>query len=274
MKGFDSYLMRPEVLFIRGLLAVATDSIGSVTNDQTRHKIMEALLFFSGSRIDSKGREHKSQEELLTDAIIDINYAERLLALFFENHIIRNAEPSMQKRLKAAVKLAREESSPNLLEDLLKTLNIEAIIRDIYVSKRRRKEAMDNIDGLKRATTATGNKTALGYFQSLNDAETKYETNKKDQQRKMAASLIIGSIPSVKGLEFDHVVLPYLERGEFPSPNGSEQEEQNLFYVGMTRARRFLTLFASQENPSGFIQKMGYKPSATIEKPEQARSLG
>src|SRR5690606_21277719 len=69
MAGFDSYLMRPEVLFVRGLLAVATDSLGSVADPRTREQVMRALVFFSGSRIEVEGREHESQEALLNDAI-------------------------------------------------------------------------------------------------------------------------------------------------------------------------------------------------------------
>lgn len=255
MSGFDSYLLRPEVLFVRGILAVATDDIGSVEDDQTRQKVMEALFFFSGSKIDVRGREHESQEALLADAIRSVKDAPHFLVHFFDNQVIRTAEPSMQRRLKAAVNIARERSGPNLLNDLLEALNIESIIKESYVSKQRRKDALGNIQGLKLA--ATRFKTASDYFKSLNAAE------KKQSQLKKTDCLLIGSIASVKGLEFQHVVLPYLEQGHFPAPAGSDKEEQNLFYVGMTRSSRFLTMFVSTEKPSYYVQKMGYKPSAT-----------
>ncbi|PWC28401.1 ATP-dependent helicase [Teichococcus aestuarii] len=49
-----------------------------------------------------------------------------------------------------------------------------------------------------------------------------------------------------KGLEFDHVLMPGLEDGVFPSyraeAQGSLAEERRLFYVGLTRARRSLWL--------------------------------
>ena len=150
----------------------------------------------------------------------------------------------MKRRLETAVKIAREQSGPTLLGHLLDALNIESIVQDVYVSKQRRQDALSNIEGLKLA--AKHFDTAGDYFQSLNDAEQK--------QRKLEkASLVIASVASVKGLEFDHVVLPYLAQGEFPAPTASGREEQNLFYVAMTRSRRFLTMLASTENPSSFI---------------------
>ncbi len=254
MKGLDSYLMRPEVLFVRGLLAVAADNIASVADDQTREKVMKALFFFSGSKIDVKGREHESQEALLSDAIRSVKEAPGFLTHFFENQVLRTAEPGMNRRLKAAVKVAREQAGPTLLAQLLAALDIESIVKEVYVSRQRRQDALGNIEGLKRAATKFD--TARDYFQSLNDAE------QKQRQSKKTASLVIANIASVKGLEFDHVVLPNLAQGEFPMPTASNKEEQNLFYVGMTRARRFLTLLASTEKPSGFVHKAGYTLSA------------
>lgn len=256
MRGFDSYLARPEVLFVRGLLAVATDNIASVADDQTREKVMEALVFFSGSKIEVTGREHETQEALLADAIRSVKDAPGFLTHFFENQVLRTAEPDMKRRLEAAVKIAREQSGPDLLAQLLGALGVDRIIREVYVSKQRRKDAAGNIEGLKLAARKFD--TARDYFQSLNDAE------QKQRQSKRTASLTIASIPSVKGLEFDHVVLPHLSQGEFPAPTASGKEEQNLFYVGMTRAKRYLTMLVDAENTSSFVQKMGYQPSAAV----------
>ncbi|OUL98033.1 3'-5' exonuclease [Variovorax sp. JS1663] len=254
MAGFDSYLTRPEVLFVRGLLAVATDSIGSVADDRTREKVMEALFFFSGSRIEVKGREHESQEALLADAIRSVTAAPGFLTHFFENQVLRTAEPTMRRRLEVSVKIAREQSGPDLLRHILQALNMEALVKEVYVSRQRRQDALGNLEGLRRAAMKFN--TALDYFHSLNDAE------QKQRQLKKTASLVIASVVSVKGLEFDHVVMPYLAHGEFPAPTASDREEQNMFYVGITRARRFLTMFASTDRPSRFVQKMGYTSSA------------
>jgi len=251
MSGLDSYLMRPEVLFIRGVLAVATDDLGSVSDEHTREKVMQALFFFSGSKIDVKGREHETQEALLADAIRSVKDNPNFLVHFFNNQILRTAAPSMKLRLERAVKLAQEKKGPDLLAGLLDALKVQSIVNEVYVSKQRRMDALGNLEGLQRA--ATRFETASDYFQSLNDAE------KKQRNQKKTANLLIASIANVKGLEFDHVVLPYLAQGEFPAPSAPDTEERNLFYVGITRARRFLTMFASTDAPSALVTKMGYK---------------
>ncbi len=88
VSGFESYLLRPEVLLVRGLLAVATDNFDSVTEPRTREKLMRALVFFCGARIVVKGREHESQHELLADAIRSVTDNPLFLESFFTNQIV------------------------------------------------------------------------------------------------------------------------------------------------------------------------------------------
>jgi DNA helicase-2/ATP-dependent DNA helicase PcrA len=68
-----------------------------------------------------------------------------------------------------------------------------------------------------------------------------------------------------KGLEFDAVFLPKLEHREVPWKRargaGEIAEERRLLYVGMTRARRWLTLTWSGK-PSRFLEEMGIGTAA------------
>jgi DNA helicase-2/ATP-dependent DNA helicase PcrA len=63
-----------------------------------------------------------------------------------------------------------------------------------------------------------------------------------------------------KGLEFDAVFLPRVEERELPwrlAKSGAElDEERRLFYVGMTRARRHLTITWAGK-PSRFLEEVG-----------------
>jgi DNA helicase-2/ATP-dependent DNA helicase PcrA len=58
-----------------------------------------------------------------------------------------------------------------------------------------------------------------------------------------------------KGLEFDAVFLPRLDEGELPIRRGDVDEERRLFYVGITRARRYLCITWSGK-PSRFLREV------------------
>jgi len=59
-----------------------------------------------------------------------------------------------------------------------------------------------------------------------------------------------------KGLEWEAVFLPRLEPGELPIRRGDVDEERRLLYVGLTRARRHLTVTWSGP-PSCFLAELG-----------------
>jgi DNA helicase-2/ATP-dependent DNA helicase PcrA len=259
-RGFESYVLRPEVLFIRGLLAVATDDLRSVTVERTRALVMRALVFFAESHIQVEGREHESQQDLLDDAVRSVTEAPSFLTHFFDNQVLRNAPGQTRQRLKAAVALIRGHVGPGLLQALLKTLQIHALMHNVLTSQQRRHEAELNLTWLAQAAERFA--TPALFFQHLNSIEEKQQAQPRGKSAatpKTAppASLLLASITSVKGLEFDAVVLPYLAQGEFPAPHAEADEERNTFYVGITRARQRLCLLAQAERPSEFMRKMG-----------------
>ena len=259
--GFDSYLLRPEVLLVRALLAVATDNFDSITEPPTRAKLMQALVFFCGSRIAVAGREEESQAALLADAIRSVNENPLFLQHFFDHQILKNSPPAMQKRLANALRVAREPAAPDTLARLLQALDMEPTTRAVVAARQRRQDVRASLAGLCRAAERFA--SAHAYFLHLNFAE------QQQRQLKNSASLVLASIAHVKGLEFAQVVIPYLERGVFPAPStGAEAEagadanaEHNLLYVGMTRARTQLTLLAHRQRPSSLLAALGYTPA-------------
>lgn len=65
-----------------------------------------------------------------------------------------------------------------------------------------------------------------------------------ESQRQSENSIYVGTIHSVKGLEFDNVVLFGVNDSSFKLEN---EDALNLFYVGITRAKKHLTVFRYYE---------------------------
>ena len=97
-------------------------------------------------------------------------------------------------------------------------------------------------------------------------------------------AVILSTIHSSKGLEYDCVYMVDVYDGRFPSsrPNifsrskdnaDGEQEERRLFYVGITRAKNKLSLFAIKGRESTFIDQLfpEYKLLREKEKEDKRR---
>ncbi|MPZ69734.1 MAG: AAA family ATPase [Actinobacteria bacterium] len=73
-----------------------------------------------------------------------------------------------------------------------------------------------------------------------------------------------------KGLEFEAVFLPRLNEGDLPYKRSKTDdaiaEERRLLYVGMTRAKRYLSLSWTtiKEDPSRFLDEMGLTASVRV----------
>ncbi|MBV8562000.1 MAG: ATP-dependent DNA helicase UvrD2 [Actinobacteria bacterium] len=72
-----------------------------------------------------------------------------------------------------------------------------------------------------------------------------------------------------KGLEWEAVLLPHVEEGELPVRRGDVDEERRLFYVGLTRAKRYLLVTWSGK-PSRFLEEAGLavRPAAGASVPK------
>jgi DNA helicase II / ATP-dependent DNA helicase PcrA len=64
-----------------------------------------------------------------------------------------------------------------------------------------------------------------------------------------------------KGLEFEAVFVTRVEEKELPLRRCDEAEERRLFYVGLTRARRYLSVTWTGK-PSRFLKELGLAPTA------------
>ncbi|HEX4521026.1 MAG TPA: ATP-dependent DNA helicase UvrD2 [Gaiellaceae bacterium] len=98
--------------------------------------------------------------------------------------------------------------------------------------------------------------------------------NRFDPGGQSAKGVHLMTYHRAKGLEFDAVFLPRLEEKELPSKLArtvdDEAEERRLFYVGITRARRFLAITWSKR-PSPFVAELGLA-AKPLEQPREPRA--
>ncbi|CAG9254930.1 Plasmid conjugative transfer DNA helicase TrhI [Paraburkholderia unamae] len=72
---------------------------------------------------------------------------------------------------------------------------------------------------------------------------------KRANNEPSADALVLTTMHSSKGLEWDHVWITRSEENVVPDQKSPESEERRLFYVAMTRARETLTIASIRKNP-------------------------
>jgi DNA helicase-2/ATP-dependent DNA helicase PcrA len=108
----------------------------------------------------------------------------------------------------------------------------------------RRANLMELLSGAARFSAVTTEKGLAAYMDQV-ALYTNLDTSALGDDR-----VRLMTVHNAKGLEFPHVLLAGLEEGLFPHASSMEddealEEERRLFYVGVTRAMRTLSLSAS-----------------------------
>ncbi|MFP6700777.1 MAG: 3'-5' exonuclease, partial [Planctomycetaceae bacterium] len=136
------------------------------------------------------------------------------------------------------------------LERLITDINYKGEIERQYKTPLERISRWSSVEELVNATAQyeRGNDepTLDGFLEEIALANNEDEQDKDDQLKKNAVALI--TLHSAKGLEFPVVFLVGMEEGLLPHERSIQDgdksvcEERRLAYVGVTRAKDFLTL--------------------------------
>ncbi len=147
----------------------------------------------------------------------------------------------------------------SLIDDILEMTGYDTDLKD--QDPERYDDRMDNINELKNKIAQyleTAETPSLSGF--LAEVALVADVDSVDND---ADYVILMTLHSAKGLEFDHVYISGLEEGLFPSqmsidsehPDLEIEEERRLCYVGITRARKTLNLsYAKQRMMRGETQ--------------------
>ncbi len=171
-----------------------------------------------------------------------------------------------------------------IMEDLLSAIGYEAYLYDSEEARTAQSKwgnVRDFVGWLAKKGEEDG-KTLLELAQTL--ALITLLEEKSDEE---ADAVKLSTLHAAKGLEYGHVFLVGVEEGLLPHQSavdeGRLEEERRLMYVGITRARRSLTLCACAKRkkgreavgcePSRFVAEMGLESAARArDKGEEKRS--
>lgn len=248
-RGFDAYLMRPEVLLVRGLMACARDAFAAIEQQDTRERILQAMLLFAGSFVEtSEDDTPEAQRQAELDAVKAVASTPEMVSYFVTNQILRNAHPKARQLILEAIEVARGDATATLLSQFAQTLKPRELAARVMVLSEDIEQVSANIEGLIQSAATYDSVTS--FFRAMNEREV------RQQAMRGKDCVVLSSIEAAKGLEFEHVIMPGLNKGEF-AIGGNTPDNRNLLYVGMTRARQRLTVLYDRRRPSHYLIDAG-----------------
>lgn len=249
VQGMRPFLQRREVLLVRGLQAFASGDFGGFASKAQRAQALEALMLFAGAWVDSTELRDVDAVTAQRRAIDEAAAPADGMGDFIANQVLRNASAFAAPRLRAALAVLARRDLRAFAEGFMAALDPLGLARTVLVRQEDIHQVRDNIAQLVQLVLGEG-ESLDGVFQLLHALEL--------AQARLRANprVSLSGIEAAKGLEFDHVLIPHLSRGEFVG-EGSAMENRNLLYVAMTRARRRLTLAFHPGAPSRFLLEAG-----------------
>lgn len=249
VQGLQPFLRRREVLLVRGLYAFCIDDFSSFADKGLRAQTLEALMLFAGSWIESTELRHLDEVSAQRRAVEEASAHPDRMRDFIAGQVLRNAAAPARARLQAAMVVLKTRDLQAFGLEFVQALDPLRLAGAVLVRRDDIQQVGDNVGQLLQLALSEG-EDLDGFFQLLHALEL-------TQPRQRASPRVaLSSIEAAKGLEFDHVLIPHLSRGEFIG-GGSAAENRNLLYVAMTRARRRLTLAFNPNAPSRFLLEAG-----------------
>jgi len=183
---------------------------------------------------------HLERSVMLIDAqdLLNImrNYLLTLLATV-NQLVARDVKQRMAGMIAYMRELAPDAPAHEVLQHICKLMDIEALAKRLYVHPHEAHVVSKSIAGFIKA--AHDMRMNLWQFAEWIAAADRYGSGKRGSR-----CVQLDCVRNAKGKEFDHVILPFLEQGEFPFARADRGEEENLFYVAITRAISALTLIS------------------------------
>jgi DNA helicase-2/ATP-dependent DNA helicase PcrA len=144
-----------------------------------------------------------------------------------------------------AIALLREGGVAQL-HAALRHLPVRELAAQVYVQAEDVRNAVDSVQALLRVVDTDRPASIAELLRVIRTQEERRES----AAAQGASGLVLSTIEQAKGLEYDHVVIPGLGRGEF---DGDDADERNLFYVAVSRGRDTVELVHGRGPVSRFV---------------------
>jgi len=272
-RGLQPYVRQPEVLLVRALLAVAGGGYDALRSLTTREELVRSVVLFCDVELGFEETESEDAEARLQTAIRYIQADADMLRPFVEQQLLKRSSPQRAQAMTRAIAIARqalecagkgnsqEATHRRWFAEFVQALDLPHWVGQVFVRQERRDAALAYFDGLQQA--AAQHATPQAYFERLAQLESRLEEGlaathsaHKRAIRRAAdrkSTVTLATVADVKGLEFEHVLMPFVETGRFPDAHAEAAwQERNLFYVGITRARSRLTVLAREGHQSPY----------------------
>jgi DNA helicase-2/ATP-dependent DNA helicase PcrA len=161
------------------------------------------------------------------------------LLMRLENAVARDVKQRMAKVVHYIETLAEDAPAHKVLRHICTLMDIETLAKRLYVHPHDAIVVSKSVAGFITAAEQLG--MNLRQFSEWIGAAEDMISEKKSKN-----AVLLECVANSKGKEFEHVILPFLEKDAFPFARANPKEEENLFYVAATRAKSCLTLLSPQ----------------------------
>lgn len=229
--GMKRCLARPAVLFVWGLVALARGALAGVEALATREAMFAALAQFLGATVDPVALKKAAQ---------DIESGQRY---YVPNQILRLAAPHARQGAEAFIASCQQPLEADPSPRLMQLLDAETLAMQGLVRRADAHDAIEDMHATLRLLDADG-EGVDAFLRTLNAHDQVPQQHRSEQR-----CVRLDTIEAVKGLEFEQVWMPGLDAASFQIEQ-DDALENNLFYVGITRARQRLVLVHDAARPA------------------------
>lgn len=243
------FLQRPEILMLRGMLAVSLKNLASVPLRPVQELLFDAMLMFA-----EISHDYDDREAWLKDRATAISQP-NALEWFLDGVLIRRARHARDAIIACRDylrSLPGDTPVAGVLQQVCMLLRIADVTRRVFVDPQQAAMVQESIAEFIQLASTTG----LG-LQAF--CEWLGQTEAAQAQHQQKDALLLACVDEIKGQEYDAVFMPYLARGQFPRRGVPLLEEENRFYVAITRTRAHLVLLCPQAEAeqSPFLARLG-----------------